>query len=56
MPPRRKTKSSVICRNCWPDGWPGDDVAATCEHGTWSRDLADTTDEAAEPAGDSDGE
>ena len=26
-----------ICPDCRPDGWPGDDSAATCIHGTWTR-------------------
>ena len=26
-----------ICEDCWPDGWPDKDVAATCGHGEWSR-------------------
>lgn len=26
-----------LCSVCWPDGWPGNDSAASCEHGTWTR-------------------
>ncbi|WP_020658391.1 SAP domain-containing protein [Amycolatopsis benzoatilytica] len=26
-----------ICGACWPEGWPGDDSAATCAHGSWTR-------------------
>jgi hypothetical protein len=26
-----------ICGVCWPDGWPVNDVAASCEHGQWQR-------------------
>lgn len=35
-PPPRK-REGKICGQCWPDGWPGDDSAASCEHGTWKR-------------------
>jgi SAP domain len=27
----------AICAEHWPDGWPGDNVGATCEHGSWQR-------------------
>lgn len=37
MPPRARKKDPEICGQCWPNGWPGSDVAATCEHGSWSR-------------------
>ncbi len=26
-----------ICEQCWPAGWSGDDVAASCVHGQWAR-------------------
>lgn len=26
-----------LCCECWPGGWPGNDVAATCSHGQWTR-------------------
>lgn len=35
--PPAEDPDGEICGNCWPDGWPGDDAAATCAHGTWTR-------------------
>ena len=32
-------KNGEICRQCWPDGWPGRDTAASCENGNWHRDA-----------------
>lgn len=26
-----------LCVACWPDGWPGQDEAASCGHGVWNR-------------------
>jgi hypothetical protein len=33
---RRKAEGE-ICGLCWPDGWQGEDAAATCEHGSYKR-------------------
>ena len=33
-----KKTEAEICGYCWPEGWPGRDVAAACEHGEWKRE------------------
>lgn len=35
--PAQRKREGKICAECYPDGWQGDDVAATCEHGNWKR-------------------
>jgi hypothetical protein len=41
VPPAAEAKTaptaSDICGACWPDGWPVNDEAASCEHGQWQR-------------------
>lgn len=32
-----KPAESEICSQCWPNGWPGEDNGASCEHGTYQR-------------------
>lgn len=31
-----------ICRACWPHGWPHQHTSASCEHGTYAREGAET--------------
>ncbi len=35
--PAPKKADGEICPECWPKGWPGADVAASCSHGEWRR-------------------
>jgi hypothetical protein len=39
--PRKKPEPDLICGVCWPDGWPVNDQAASCEHGQWQRTVAE---------------
>lgn len=39
-PVRRKRTpkpADEICPQCWPKGWPGEDNAANCIHGSYKR-------------------
>lgn len=41
-----------ICVDCFDGVWPVGNHAASCEHGTWSRDQGDAADEAERDAGE----
>lgn len=44
--PKPGGKKGDICVDCFQGVWPVGGHAATCEHGTWSRDQGEAAEEA----------